>query len=490
MNFRQYFRVLREGWALVVTALIVGLSAAAGVTLLSDKQYTADVTLFVSAQSTGSGLDDAYHGILLSQQKVQSYVELMNSERVRQDAVRASGLKLTPDYLEGKITTEAKTDTVVLTVKVQDESPERARILTDAVVNSFIRLVGDLERTEVSPTNPRGTPSVVARVVAPAERPADPVSPRPLLNLVLGASLGLAVGYGAALLRHILDTTIKSVDSLQEVTGNPVLGSVAFDEGVPNRPLILHEDPKSSRSEAFRRIRTNLQFADLDQPCKTVLMTSSVPGEGKSTTLCNLAITLAQSGKRVAVVEADLRQPRMDDYFGIEGGIGLTNVLLGELELDTVLQPWGGHLFDVIGSGPLPPNPSELLGGQHMAAVLSELARRYDIVLIDSPPLLPVTDAAALASQTDGVLLAVKYGKTSRRQVTDAMAALTAVPARVLGTVLTMVPEVGKRSDYYPYYEDSPRLEDVVRNIPPAGVKQVAPVPSMPADQADGGPNR
>lgn len=125
-----------------------------------------------------------------------------------------------------------------------------------------------------------------------------------------------------------------------------------------------------------------------------------------------------------------------------------------------------------------------------MAAVLAELARRYDIVLIDSPPLLPVADAAALASQTDGVLLVVRYGKTSRRQVTDAMAALTAVPARVLGTVLTMVPEVGKRSDYYPYYEDSPRLEDVVRNIPPADVKQVAPVPSRPADQADGGPDR
>lgn len=482
MNLRQYFQALREHWVLVVTALLVGLSAAAGVTLLSEKQYTTDVTLFVSAQSTTPGMDDKYHGTLLSQQKVKSYVELMNSERVRQDARRASGLKLKPGYLQGKITTDAVEETVLLTVTVQDESPHRARILADAVAQSFIQLVRELERPESSPANPGVTP----RVVAPAELPTEPVSPRPLLNLILGASLGFLVGCGAALLRYILDTTIKSRDRLQEVTGTPVLGSVVFDADVPNRPLILDEDPSSPGSEAFRRLRINLQFADLDQPCKTVLLTSSAPGEGKSTTLCNLAITLAQSGKRVVVVEADLRRPRMDDYFGIEGGIGLTNLLLGDLEPETVLQPWGGQLFDVIGSGPIPPNPSELLGGQHMAAVLAELAARYDVVLIDSPPLLPVTDAAALASQTDGVLMVVRYRKTTSRQVTDAMAALTAVSAHVLGTVFTMVPETGKRSAYYPYYEDSSRREDVVGGMPPAAVKQVAPVPARPTDQADG----
>lgn len=483
MNLRQHIRVLQEQWALVLTALIVGLSAATGVTLLSDKQYMADVTLFVSAQGPAPGLDDAYHGALLSEQKVQSYVELIKSERVRHDAIKASGLKLNPDYLDDKITTEAKTDTVVLTVKVQDESPERARILADALTNSFIRLVGELERpAAVSPAAPPGTASVVARVVAPAATLPEPVSPRPLLNLILGAVLGLVAGYGAALLRHILDTTIKSGDSLQEVTNAPVLGSIAFDEDFAKRPLILHEDPRSRGSEAFRQLRTNLQFAGLDTPCKTVLLTSSVPAEGKSTTLCNLAITLAQSGKRVAVVEADLRRPRMEDYFGIETGIGLTDVLLGDLELETVLHPWGGQLFDVIGSGPLPPNPSELLGGQRMAAVLAELAGRYDIVLIDCPPLLPVTDAAALASQVDGVLLLVRYGKTSRRQVTDAMAALAVVPTHVLGTVLTMVPEVGKRSTYEPYYEE------VMRDMPPMVVNPVEPVLSKPASQENGGP--
>ncbi len=353
---------------------------------------------------------------------------------------------MTPSRLSHEISAASQPDTVILTATVTDPSASRAQLLANSVGVQFGLLVADLER----PANGKA-PSVTARVVQRAQLSASPVSPTPTRNIGLGAALGLLVGLGAAFARNALDTSVKSAEQLERLTGVPNLGSIAFDPKVRRHPLIVQEHPNAARSEAFRQIRTSLQFIDIDHPEKMIAVASSLPEEGKTTTLCNLAIALAQAGNRVVLVEADLRRPRAAEYLGLEGAVGLTNVLVGQASLDDVLQPWGDDLFSVLASGPTPPNPSELLASDRMRKLLVELQESYDTILIDTPPLLPVTDAAAIAVHCDGALLITRYGATSRDQVQKAVAVLTGVGARVLGTVFSMTPATDSGTYYYAY---------------------------------------
>jgi non-specific protein-tyrosine kinase len=252
---------------------------------------------------------------------------------------------------------------------------------------------------------------------------------------------GVALGVAGALGRNALDTSVKSLRQLREAAGAPNLGSIAHDPAVPKRPLTVHEDPQSPRAEAFRQLRTNLQFVDVDTPRKVIIVTSSLPAEGKTTTVTNLAIALALAGSRVLLIDADLRRPKVADLLGIDKTAGLTSVLSGRATADQVIQPWGGGMFDVLASGPLPPNPSELLASEHMKSMLSELREQYDVVLIDTPPLLPVTDAAAVAPATDGAILVCRFKRTTTAQVGAATGALAAVTAPLLATIFTMVPD-------------------------------------------------
>ena len=215
--------------------------------------------------------------------------------------------------------------------------------------------------------------------------------------------------------------------------------------------IITHTDPLSPASEAFRVLRTNLQFAGLDQPLKSVLITSASPGEGKSTTAANLAVTCTQSGMNVCLVDADLRRPTLHKSFRVKNWCGLTTALIGEGGLEAALQPGGLDGLTLLTSGPLPPNPAEMLGSGRMVELLAELERRFDLVIVDTPPVLAVTDAAVLASRMDGVLLVVRSGQVPRQQVAQARDALAAVQARLLGVVLGAVkPE--KKADYYYSY--------------------------------------
>lgn len=451
MSLHDYLRVLRERWKLVVAALLLGAAVAAALTLTATKMYASSVTMFVSAQD-GPDLNatNAYQGNLLSQQKVKSYVELLQSGRLAQQVVSATKVPMTAAALAGELSASSQPDTVLLEATVTDRSPQQAERLANSVGDQFGKLVSVLE---APPSG--GKPTVAVRVVQPASFSATPVSPRPVRNIGLGALLGLLVGLGGAFLRNALDTSVKSVEEMAEITGSPSLGVIAYDSEVHKRPLLVQAHPHAPRAEAFRQLRTGLQFIDIDRPRKVVVVTSSVPEEGKTTTLCNLAIALAQGGSRVVLVESDLRRPRAAQYLGVEGAVGLTSVLAGKATLDEALQPWGDDLLTVLASGPLPPNPSELLASEHMHAVLAELSDRFEIVLLDSPPLLPVTDAAALSAQCDGALIVVRHGKTSREQVSSSTAALTGVGARVLGSVLTMAPAASAGSYYYYYAPNS-----------------------------------
>ena len=283
----------------------------------------------------------------------------------------------------------------------------------------------------------------------------------------MGLLIGAAIGLGAAILRHILDTRVHGPQDVQSVTTAPILGGIGFDPDARKRPLIVHVDPRSARAESFRALRTNLQFVQLDTGPRVFVVTSSVPGEGKSTTTSNLAIALAETGARVAVIDGDLRRPSIAEYMGLEGAVGLTDVLIGRATLGDTLQKWGRNELYVLPAGRIPPNPSELLGSAAMSKLIAELGKNFNFVLIDAPPLLPVTDAAVLSKFTTGAIVIVAAGRTKRTELAAALRSFEHIESKVLGAVLTMLPTKGPDSygygNYYGGYSDvdasQPRLK-------------------------------
>ena len=296
-----------------------------------------------------------------------------------------------------------------------------------------------------------------------------PVSPNKKLDIALGLLVGLALGIGIAVLRDTLDTTVKTTSDLALVTKSAFLGGIVFDAEVPKRPLITHADPQSRRAESFRHLRTNLQFLDITNDSKSFVITSSVGGEGKSTTCANLAVALAATGSRVALVEGDLRRPKVADYLGLERAVGLTTVLIGQATIIDVMQSWGNGQLHVLPAGRVPPNPSELLGSPAMKSVIRQLEASYDYVLIDAPPLLPVTDATVLSRFAGGAIVVVGSGKIRRDQLRRSLETLAAVDVPVHGLILNFLPTKGPDADsYYAYGYDGIKQKDA------APVRQLA----------------
>jgi capsular exopolysaccharide synthesis family protein len=264
------------------------------------------------------------------------------------------------------------------------------------------------------------------------------VSPKRLLDLVLGMLGGLLLAAGAVALREALDTTVKTGDALGELTALPVLGSIPYDRTSARQRIAMDGAGGSVRAEAFRKLRANLQFAQIDERPRVMVVTSPVPGEGKSTTAVNLALSLTDTGMRVCLVDADLRRPAVAGTFGLVQDAGLTTVLIGQARVEDVMQQAGGRLA-VLTSGAVPPNPTELLASERMGELLRELAGSYDVVVVDSAPLLPVADTIGLAPLVDGVLLVVRASHTGRDQIRSAADSLNRTGVRVLGTVFSMV---------------------------------------------------
>lgn len=433
MDLRDYLRILRTRWMLIVLSGLAGVGAAAALTLASTPQYASSARLFVS---TSSADDDAQanQGGQFSLQRVKSYANLLTGEVIARRVVERLDLDEDPRELASQITATSAIDTVILTIKVTDPSPVRAKRLTDAVAEEFVSYVAELE---TPPGKDEAT--IKATIVDPANSPGAPVSPIPERNVAMGLILGLLIGAGIAVLRETLDTTIRSPKQLEELLNAPILGSIGFDTDAVDTPLVTSLDTYAPRTEAFRVLRTNLQFVDPDQQHKVFVITSSLPSEGKTTTAVNLALVLAEGGERVVLIEADLRRPKVAEYLRLESSVGLTTVLAGRAELKDVLQPTSHPRLTMLASGAIPPNPAELLKSKTMASVLDDLRQGFDIVLIDSPPLLPVTDGALLAAHADGALLIVRHGKTTVDQVTAAQDRIESVGAHTAGVILTMV---------------------------------------------------
>ncbi len=433
MNVREILQTLRAHKLVIVLAVLASVAATSALTLRAVPEYVSTARLFVT--TVGSDDSQAFQGGQFSLQRVKSYADLLSGREIASRVVDAYDLDMSPADLAEKISATSRIDTVILDVAVRDESPQRAAFLSNAVAEQFVAYVAELETPPGS-----DAATIKATVVDPASAAAAPVSPDPKSNLAIAVLAGLVLGSALAVARDALDTTLKSPESVAAVTDAPLLGTIAYDGSARETPLISDLDSYDPRVEAFRVARTNLQFLHPGASSKVYTLTSSLPGEGKTTVATNLAISLAEGGQRVCLVEGDLRRPRATEYLRLESAVGLTTVLIGQLDLDDAIQPSAQPGLDMLSSGRTPPNPAELLQSEGTRTVLARLRERYDVVLIDAPPLLPVTDAALLANESDGAILVVRYGRTTVDQLEASVERLQAVGARPAGVVLNMVP--------------------------------------------------
>ena len=445
MNARDYLNLLRESKLLILAVLALALLAALGVTIVMPKKYSSEVTFYVVANAStesSAAASDSFQGAQLSSQRVKSYIELLTGPRVAEEANQRLGLGLTNDELMSRISATSVADTVIITMSTTDGSPGRATQIAGAVSDVFTRLVVQLE----TPPSPPGQPPVVSvQVVQPPTVPDHAVSPLLRINLLIGGLLGLMLGIGIAIARRALTVKIRTTEMLQEAAGATVLGVVPEDHNTARYPISLVADPgvnrmTDARSEAYRRIRTNLELSGDDQIRRVLLVTSALPREGRSITACNLATGLARVGSRVLLIEGDLRRPRITGYLGLDPSPGLVGVLTGEAGIDEALQRWAPGRFDVLAAGSSAASANELLSTRQAGDLFDKLRSRYEFVVIDTPPLLPVADAASLGVHADGAVLVAEWGRARRPQVEAAVASLHLVAVPVIGAVLSRIP--------------------------------------------------
>jgi len=444
VELNDYIRILRKSWILIVVLALVGVAGAATLSLVQTPQYSATSKVFVSTQSSGSVADLA-QGNAFTVQRVNTYSDLATTPIVLLPVIAELELDTNEESLSGVISVAAPLNTSIIEITVANADPVLAADIANATAESLTKVVDRIE----TPAADDATSAVKLTLVQQAIVPGAPVSPNVPLNIAFGVLVGLAIGVGLAVLRQVLDTRIRNERDVELVTDAAIIGGIVYDPKAASRPLIVQDDPRSPRAESFRTLRTNLQFLDVGQGGRSFIVTSSIQSEGKSTTTANLAIALADSGVRVLLVDADLRRPKVANYMGLEGSVGLTDVLIGRVTLPDVVQEWGRGRLSVLPAGTVPPNPSELLGSAAMGRLITELRTKYDVVLFDTPPLLPVTDAAILSRFVGGVILVVAAGHANRHHVGGAISALENVGSSVSGIVLTMLPTKGP--DAYGY---------------------------------------
>lgn len=479
MDLRDYLRMVRRNWILITSLTLAGLLVGGTATALTAPTYTSEAELFVSIQNSGS-VQELQQGNTFSQARVQSYVKTVSTPVVLQPAIDALGLNESAEDLSKRVKASADLNTVLISITASDKSPVQAAAIAQAVANSLVTAVESLERPKTGGTSPVGL-----SIITPAQAPTSPSAPNARTNLLLGLVVGLALGIAASITRSLLDNRIRGEADLRHATDAPLLGGISFDPAATKQPLLTQTGSQSPRAESFRQLRTNLQFTNVTGNAKTVLVTSSLPGEGKSTTATNLAIAMAEAGQSVCLIDGDLRRPMVNEYLGLDRSAGLTTALIGNADINDLLQPWGEDNLFVLTSGQIPPNPSELLGSTEMSNLLERLETVFDAVIIDAPPLLPVTDAAVLGRNVGGVVLVVSVQKTTQQEVQKSMAALSMVNANLLGIVLNRLPIKGPDAYGYGYYgsiESTAKTRRAQRSEVPARLD--GPTPEPPARAA------
>lgn len=448
MDFKQFLHVLRRRWLTILSILTLSIGLAATLNWQTTPQYESSSRVFIGLNLQDAA--DASGSYFLVTGRVQSYADLADSTDLMNQVITKLDLALTPDELAEKISAEVVQDTTIIKLTVRDDDPERARSIAQIHAEQLTEYLTDLESPDASNQS-----SIVASITDEASYSGSPVAPRSLLNLVVAGLIGLLLGVVAAIARHVLDRTVSSQEHVQEVTEKPVLVSIAFDGSIKKHPLLTDLGSFAPRTEAFRVLRTNLQFLDLDRKPGCLVISSAVQGEGKTMVSTNLAISLAQTGRRTLLIDGDLRRPRVARQLGLDSAVGLTTVLVGNTDVKDAIQVHEESGLHFLSSGAKPPNPTEILQSGVTQDLIRKLRDSYDMVIIDGPPLLPVADAAVLSTMADGVILVVHHGQTTRDAVRDGIQRLDQVGGRLFGIAVNMIPRRATGGYYYYYYESS-----------------------------------
>lgn len=451
MTLFDFVRLIRANLKLLAVGLVAGALLSFAYALLQPTVYQSTATGYIGAGNPTS-VGDAFSGDALGSQRATTYTTLVTSRPVAQRVVDDLGLQVPAESLVGRASGDVVRGAPLLRITATAPTGVEARDLADAFMKATSEEAVRLE------TGGGGSAPVVRLI--PLEnalvpgRPAEPKIPQ---IVAIGAALGLLLAFVVALVRLRVDNRVRDIHDVEDLTGSQSLGII------PRTPSLSRENIGSSGSskakdelslgiaaEALRQLRTNLRYIDVDSPIRTFVVTSPNPGEGKSTVASNLARVLATSGQPTILIDADLRRPMQARIFQVDAEIGLTQVLAGEVGLQDALIPTDTRLLKLLPAGRIPPNPSEILGSQRMTELLRELSADH-MVLIDAPPLLPVTDAGLLTVASDGALLVLRVGKTFKEQVRMSVKVLERVNGRLLGTVMNMVNPRSMGSVMYGY---------------------------------------
>jgi capsular exopolysaccharide synthesis family protein len=348
------------------------------------------------------------------------------------------GLPVTPQNLAGRVSAEAVPDTVLIDVSVVDPSPQQAQRIAQTIDDVFPKMVTGLETAAAQPS------PVVVTVVSQPDLPSKPTSPNLVLNVGAGSLASLLIGVVVVLAGARMDRSVKDAQRAEDLSGAPAVGIVLHDHALAIDHARKHSRGTVPRrriaAEDFRRLRTNLQFVGVDEPPRTIMVASALRGEGTTTVAVNLALAMAESHRKVVLLEANLRQPSLSRRLGLKAGVGLSDILTDAAGIEDAMRTYRPGGFSVVTAGAFPKEAGLVLTSPGLPDLLVKLREENDVVLVDAPPLLPVADAVALAPLMDGVLLTVRYGKTDGDQLRQAATALRRVGARTLGVVVNGVP--------------------------------------------------
>lgn len=433
MDYSEILRLLKLHWKFLVFMGLLGSLVGSALSLTAQREYVANSQVFV-VTSLGNSAADLAQGGNYSQQQAKNYSNIVKSELVLDPVIRALDLDHSTSSLARQISSTVPLNTSIISVSVTDNDPKRASQIANSVISSLSGRVAAL-----SPTPVGGAASIRMEVIQSAVPPTIPSSPNVKVNVAVGIAIGVLLGAAFIVIRSKLNNTIRTSDQVRDITKATLLGRLDIVDTDENGLQVSSLMPTSSlNQERVKQIRTNLTFLQPSEEHKVLVFTSSVPNEGKSSVSANLALSLATLGKRVCLIDADLRKGTLAGMFDLDGTNGLTSVLSGQLELADVLQTWGPDQLTVLLAGEVPPNASELLSSRAMAETLNELRKAFDVTIIDTPPVLPVTDGVILGQHCNGVVMVVGAGRVTTTELRAGVDILQVSQTPILGTILNM----------------------------------------------------
>lgn len=440
VTIEEFLRFLLRNALLLVVAILVGAAAGYGYSHTKPEVFEASALGYVSASGEtdpdGNAITQASSNMQFQYDKAQSYLPLFNTRAVGQNIVDSTGLPISPDAAAASLSASLDPNAPIITATATAGTSQQAQQLANAAVEAVAQ---EAERLETG-GNDAAQAQVVLVPYQTANAPSAPIAPDRRKFLAIGAVAGLAIALSIAWLRARNDSRIRTVNDLERATGIPVLGVLPAGKDLGrNKGTGVLVQPREFRTrEALRKLRTNLRFVDVDNPPRSVVVTSSVPAEGKSTVAANLARVIAASGQRTLLIDADMRRPVLAAAMEVDDAVGLSQLLVGSVTAQEALQRVEDTRLWVLPAGQIPPNPSELLGSRRMHDLVAELSERF-FVIIDAPPVLAVTDAQLLSRHTDGAILVSVPGRTRAEGIRKAVDSVQGVGSTVYGLVMNRV---------------------------------------------------